>query len=130
MLVIKQHRIYRADVINNRHLLYVFGDNMERVGFGGQAKEIRGEQNAHGIPTKRKAAHGGKECYFHDDEADAFTSVLEGFSTLKRRYNVGQYRGLVWPSDGIGTGLAELDKRAPKLLQMIEEMTKGLYDAH
>ncbi len=33
--------------------LYIFGDNFERKGFGGQAAEARGEPNAVGIPTKR-----------------------------------------------------------------------------
>lgn len=126
MLIIKQYRIYRQDLVNNRNILYVFGDNLQQNGLGGQAKEMRGEKNAHGIPTKRKAAHGTKDCYFHDDEADAYQAVIEGFSMLKRRFSVGQYRAIVWPTDGIGTGLAELNIRAPKLLKMIEEMTKGL----
>lgn len=33
--------------------LFVFGDNFGRVGFGGQAKEMRGEPNAVGVLTKR-----------------------------------------------------------------------------
>ena len=34
--------------------LYGFGDNhLERKGYGGQARECRGEANAIGIPTKR-----------------------------------------------------------------------------
>jgi len=33
--------------------LWVFGDNLQRKGLGGQAKEMRGEPNAIGIPTKK-----------------------------------------------------------------------------
>ncbi|KKL05458.1 hypothetical protein LCGC14_2605850, partial [marine sediment metagenome] len=32
--------------------LFVFGDNMQRRGLGGQAFAMRGEPNAVGIPTK------------------------------------------------------------------------------
>jgi hypothetical protein len=31
---------------------YVFGDNGRRIGFGGQAKEMRGEPNAIGVATE------------------------------------------------------------------------------
>lgn len=31
---------------------FVFGDNAYRKGFGGQAKEMRGEPNALGVATK------------------------------------------------------------------------------
>lgn len=33
---------------------------------------------------------------------------------------------VVWPKDGIGTGLAELPTRAPKIWKMIEEMRTAL----
>ncbi len=126
MLIVKQHRIYRQDLVNNRHLIYVFGDNLERKGLGGQAKEVRGEKNAHGIATKRKMAHGTPDCYFHDNEADAFVSIVEDFRMLHRRLQVGQYLGVVLPSDGIGTGLAELTTRAPKLLDLIYDLMEQI----
>jgi len=126
MLIIKQHRIYRQDLIANRQILYVFGDNLERVGLGGQAKEMRSEPNAHGIATKRKAAHGHDNCYFHDSEADAMEAVIKDFSHLRRRFKIGQYRALIWPGDGIGTGLAELNTRAPLLLDFINSQMEQL----
>jgi len=53
MIIIKQHKIYRKDLKNNPDVLYLFGDNLVQKGFGGQAKEMRGEPNAEGIPTKK-----------------------------------------------------------------------------
>lgn len=40
MIVIKQFRIYRKDIQANPHILYIFGDNLDRKGFGGQAAEM------------------------------------------------------------------------------------------
>ena len=40
MLVIRQKMIYRQDLGENTDILYVFGDNLERYGYGGQAKEM------------------------------------------------------------------------------------------
>ncbi|MEC7290450.1 MAG: hypothetical protein VXW22_10215, partial [Pseudomonadota bacterium] len=51
MIILRQHRIYRQDLRANPGTIYVFGDNTERVGLGGQAKEMRGEPNARGIAT-------------------------------------------------------------------------------
>lgn len=41
--------IKRQDLKSNPNTQYLFGDNLKRSGFGGQAKEMRGEPNAIGI---------------------------------------------------------------------------------
>lgn len=64
MIILRQTRIYRADLAMNPKVLYVFGDNLERKGFGGQAYEMRGEPNAFGIATKRLASHYFPDSYF------------------------------------------------------------------
>lgn len=126
MIVIKQHRIYRVDLRANPKFLYVFGDNLDRKGFGGQAKEIRGEPNAFGIVTKRKAAHGHLDCYLHDYEKDAWAAVDKDFDHLcEVAYD---YWGIILPLDGIGTGLAQLSEYAPNLLKHINEKLEGLKD--
>lgn len=44
---------YTIQLLNqNKHKIYVFGDNMKRYGKGGQAV-IRDCPNSFGIPTKR-----------------------------------------------------------------------------
>lgn len=46
-------RVTRADVRANPDKIFIFGDNLAGRGFGGQAKEMRGEENAVGVPTKK-----------------------------------------------------------------------------
>ena len=45
-------RYTRALIQSNPTALFVFGDNLKRIGYGGQAGEARGCLNAIGIPTK------------------------------------------------------------------------------
>ncbi|SDK47143.1 hypothetical protein [Bradyrhizobium ottawaense] len=52
MPVVFQNWITRNDLLDNRDKMYVFGDNVQRTGFAGQAKEMRGEPNAIGVVTK------------------------------------------------------------------------------
>jgi hypothetical protein len=52
MPIIYQKFIRRQDLRNNRDKFYVFGDNMQRIGYGGQARDMRGEPNAIGAVTK------------------------------------------------------------------------------
>ena len=119
MLIIKQYRIFRQDIQNNRQVLYVFGDNLERIGFGGQAKEMRGEVNSFGFATKRKVAHGTDDCYFHDGQYDLPEILEEEFKRLCKSIAENDYHAVVLPLDGIGTGLSKLPEYAPKFLKKI-----------
>lgn len=99
--------------------LFVFGDNLMRKGYGGQAKEMRGMPNAVGIPTKRMP--GTREIdYFTDGDLEiARGPIRNAFSALKAHLAAGG--DVVWPEDGIGTGLAQLPTRAPAIWRLIEE---------
>jgi hypothetical protein len=98
--------------------LFVFGDNMVRKGFGGQAKEMRGEPNAVGIPTKDLPSNV-EDAFFTDDDYDyARPEIEKAFLKLFAHASLGG--DIVWPADGIGTGLAQLEKRAPKIWNLIE----------
>lgn len=124
MKIIKQKFISRQDVHANPNYLYIFGDNFERCGMGGQAKEMRYCANSYGITTKRKAAHGHSNCYLWDEESDAWAIVNADFDVLEvlmRRYDA-----VVIPEDGIGTGLAKLQKTAPRLLAHINNRLENL----
>jgi hypothetical protein len=91
---------------------------MEQRGFGGQAKEMRGEPNAVGIPTKWKPDMT-PEAFFKDEDFDAIVPrIKSAFVRLK----VHQMEGgiIVWPEAGIGTGLANLKKSAPKIWALID----------
>lgn len=139
MLVIRQKFIFREDLKNNPNILYVFGDNLERIGFGGQALEMRGEPNAFGIATKRSPHHGSAECYFHDSDTDCLDIVCDEFDRLEgelkefeyHQTSLGPWKKHKWdavviPLDGIGTGLSKLPLYAPKLLSYINVRLEDL----
>lgn len=99
--------------------LFVFGDNLMRKGYGGQAKEMRGMPNAVGIPTKRMPGTRENDYFTDDDFAIAKGPISRAFEALRNHLAAGG--DIVWPEDGVGTGLAELSKRAPAIWHFIEE---------
>lgn len=104
--------------------LFVFGDNMVHRGLGGQAKEMRGEPNAVGIPTKLLPGMHNTDFFRDEDYERAKTKIDAAFVRLfAHAANGGE---IVWPKDGIGTGLAELPTRAPKIWKLIEENRSAL----
>ena len=116
--------IYRADMRKEPETLFIFGDNMKRYGKGGQAKEARGEPNAIGIPTKN-APHRNESAYFTDDDFDVAKPEIDAaFDRLEEHLNSGG--NVVWPKDGIGTGLASLQEKAPKIWAYLEERRRSL----
>jgi hypothetical protein len=117
MPMIRQKFILREDLRANPAVLYLFGDNLLRVGYGGQAKEMRGEPNAVGIATKK--APGMRESdFFTDDEYGENRWCIE--KDFQRAFHHAKQGGtVVVPYDGLGTGLSELPLRAPRTNQFI-----------
>jgi hypothetical protein len=93
--------------------IFVFGDNMKRYGKGRQAI-IRDEPNAFGIATKRYP-YRDDWAYFSDKE-DEKEFVLQDLRSL---YKLAQHKVIVFPAAGIGTGLAEMEKRSPMIWNMM-----------
>lgn len=113
MPLIFQHRVYRKDLKANPDVLYLFGDNLQRVGLGGQAREMRGEENAVGVATKR--APGMREGdFFSDADYDEVTPIIYRDIYRARWHHLGG-GAVVIPLDGLGTGLSELPQRAPRI---------------
>lgn len=105
---------------NNPNALFVFGDNLVRKGYGGQAAALRGEPNAVGIPTKVSPS-----VYMSDKDFEkAKIAIDEAFDTLNTHLEKGGV--VVWPVDGVGTGLAQLEIRAPKVWNYLKEKTEEL----
>jgi hypothetical protein len=124
MPLLYQHRIYRTDLTNNPKVLYVFGDNSKRVGMAGQAREMRGEPNAVGIATKWKPDMN-PAAFFSDRLIEEQKRLFEGdIRPVMQALVAG--RIVVWPSDGIGTGLSEVPERSPKMWAFMEEVRKRL----
>src|SRR4249920_1405493 len=84
--------------------IFVFGDNMKRYGKGGQAV-IRGEPNAFGIATKRYPSRD--DWAYFSDKADEMEFVL---NDLRELYTLAKESVIVFPSSGIGTGLAKMQE--------------------
>jgi hypothetical protein len=124
--VIKQAWYSRADAQNNLgKAVYMFGDNCKRKGCGGQAKEIRDEPNAIGIATKNTPTSGSNS-YFSDDDFLANCRVIaQDFRAAFQARDDGLI--VIFPTDGLGTGLSELPTRAPRTNEFLDEIVGMLF---
>ena len=117
-------RYNRQDLRVHPDRIYVFGDNMAQVGLGGQARECRGEPNAVGIPTKWRPAID-ETAYFVDADLDQVKPrIKEAFRRLLNHRAAGG--DIIWPADGVGTGLAQLPRRAPAIHAFIQQCYEHL----
>jgi hypothetical protein len=112
-----QKMIYRADLKANPTQIYVFGDNVLREGYGGQAKEMRGELNAIGVATKW--APDNQAGSFFNDDPICFNEVAADMAKVYALLQLGVT--VVVPQDGIGTGLSRLPELAPNLDRQIKD---------
>lgn len=101
--------------------LFVFGDNLVRKGYGGQAAALRDEPNAVGIPTKRSPSQ-----YLNDNDVEAKYAIDDAFDQLNEHLAKGGL--VVWPADGVGTGLARLEEKAPKIWQYLQSKVVELLE--
>ena len=98
--------------------LFVFGDNYARAGFGGQPKEARGEPNSAGLATKR-APSWDESAFLTDEDYDEWKLLNRAaFDRIEAHLAAGGV--VIWPV-GIGLGRANLQSRAPKILQEIHD---------
>lgn len=119
MPIRREQHITRQMLRDEPKTLWVFGDDLIRCGFGSQAVEMRGEPNAVGIPTKRLPARD-PGAYFTDNDIEAFReAAAPGFQRLAAHLESGGT--VVWPAAGIGTGQADLERRAPRIWASLEE---------
>lgn len=112
----------RPELRDNPHKLFVFGDNFERKGYGGQAQAARDEPNAIGIATKIGPGQFLDDTYLSECLVREF---LPKFTLLKTHTASGGT--IVWPADGIGSGLAALEEKAPKIWLALARMRTWLF---
>lgn len=112
----KLNFVSRKHIKANPDTLFLFGDNDARKGFGGQAKEMRGEPNSVGIRTKSLPSMGA-DAFWTDATLDEnIKKIDEDFARVEA------HKGkVVIPSKGLGTGLSELAKKAPKTFAYLQE---------
>lgn len=100
----------REDIQKNKDILFVFGDNDIRQGLGGFAKVCRGEPNALGIRVK-KLPSLEENAFYNDDEFEQNKVKID--EDIEQIRKVSKVYSAIYIPDGIGAGLAQLDKRAP-----------------
>ena len=120
--LVRMKRITRTVVQAHPDWIFVFGDNCARVGLGGQAKEMRGEPNSFGVVTKWSPGRA-LSSYFTDSDWLLGTNIPKRIQDAFNKIEAHLWAGktIVIPSDGLGTGLAELPTRAPKIHAYIEQ---------
>lgn len=124
MPVIYQKFIYREDLESNPDSMYLFGDNDKRTGYGGQAREMRGEQNAIGIRTKWIGSNS-KASFFSDKDFDFIAVMIEeDLEPAIAHLRAGGI--LVIPLDGLGSGLSRLPEKAPRVNEFLEDRLEEL----
>lgn len=105
-----------------RSTQFVFGDNLHRNGYGGQAI-IRDAPNARGIATKRSCAEA-----MTGTPAD-FEAVIRDIRNVEAVINSGAM--VLFPilkngNSSLGCGLADLPRIAPHLYGMINDWFRSL----
>ena len=112
-------------VRENRNIYFVFGDNLIKSGKGGQAI-IRDFKNTIGVPTKKYPSNN-KRSFMTDDEFKSNKKEIDiAFDKIRDKIKEGYFIAL--PVNGLGTGLAKLEEKAPKtneyLLKRLEKLKK------
>jgi hypothetical protein len=124
MPILYQKKILREDLKRNASVLYLFGDNDRRTGFGGQAADMRDEPNAVGIRTKN-SPNWEDAAYWRDKDFDRNCAKIE--EDLVRVKNHLRRGGVVViPTDGIGTGRADMERRCPRTFHVLQQSLSSL----
>jgi len=107
--------------------LFIFGDSLERYGEAGQAI-IRREVNSIGIATKKKPSMQ-ENAFFTDVEYEQNCKLIdEDIQRVKDYAQEKGYISVIFPQMGIGTGLADMQRKCPKTflylsLQLLENFS-------
>lgn len=113
-----------SDLKCNPQAIFIFGDNFTRRGKGGFARVTRGKPNTIGLITKRYPGMAEEDFLNSGDLAQVIT---ENESSMERIYSHLKHgKHVIWPQAGIGTGLAQLDIRAPSILSYYTSLKREL----
>lgn len=127
MKVRRMKYITRKYIKAHPRSLFLFGDNLKETGFGGQAKEMRGERNSYGIVTKNSPLHNDN-AYLNDEYHWILIHVLWdlNFSNITKWLKESKYSEVVIPENGLGTGLAKMPEKCPQLFAYLQNKIKEL----
>lgn len=124
MPIRREHQITRQMLRDEPDTLWVSGDTLIGKSLGGQASEMRGEPNAVSIAAKPLPAMD-PAAYFTDADIETFRRAAE--PPCRRLASHLRSGGIVvWPAAGIGTGLADLERRSPRIWASLERTRESL----
>ena len=108
-MIVKKIKRYSVEMCeNNPKCLFIFGCNLLKVGLGGQAI-IRKCPNAYGIPTKKLPSQLANSYFSDSDYEENIEHIKKAIDEIPTNY-----KAIIFPTDGLGTGLADLPNKAPK----------------
>ena len=116
--IIQNEWFTKEQVYSSPGVTFVFGDNEQRRGFGGQAKVCRGFPNTIGIRTKVAPTMRVEHLWYDKDCDEKAYLIDQDFWLVKDKLIDGET--IIYPADGVGTGMSCLHINAPLLLQHIE----------
>lgn len=115
------------DVVKSPNKIFIYGDNDQRTGLGGQAI-IRNEPNTIGIRTKKKPATD-RGSYYNDKEFEKNKKkILEDINKILDELLFGST--IVFSEGGYGTDRAKLKERAPKTFDFLCEILLEKFGFH
>ena len=105
--------------MNDTSTLYVFGDNLARKGFAGQAAVFRGLQNSFGICTKIKPSND-HDAFFNDTKyKENISHIHQDFVHLMSEIANNSDQKIVFLP--LGEGLAKLKEKAPYTYEYLQK---------
>ncbi len=114
------------DLQSNPGVMYLFGDNDERKGLGGQAKEMRGEPNAVGVRTKHKPSFVQLSFWTDEEWDENVTKIISDLLPVINHLKDGGV--IVIPYDGIGSGLSKMEQHCPRTYEYLLKALEALKD--
>lgn len=115
--------ITETEILNNPTILYIFGDNLLRKGYGGQARVCRGKSNTFGIRVK-KEPNDNPNSFFTDREFFKLSDYIKEDIVQILKLSI-EYKKIFILSN-IGEGRARLLEKAPKLYDLLKQLLDGL----
>jgi len=128
MPILTQQFIYRKNLKARPEWFFVFGDNDIREGFGGQAKEMRGEPNSIGIRTKALPSTSPDSYWSDDNYEENVEKINEDLKLIKQKLENGLV--VVFPEAGIGTGYAKLNEKAPLTYAYLQQSLDDIFSKY
>ena len=109
----------------NPHCLFVFGDNLLGKGHGGQAV-IRDLPNTFGIPTKREP--NKRDTAYFSDKDEEMDAVTHSIAVLNFICTLNIFEKIIFPKNGIGTGLSHTKSKSPMIYKMMKRYLKNSFN--